>query len=417
MRDGWRVVRLDEAAEVTIGRQRSPKHAQGSHLVPYLRAANVKDGRLLLSDVLLMNFTPQEQATFALAPGDVLVSEGCGSIEQLGASARYGGELPGTVCFQNTLLRLRARPGVADPAFIDIWARDAHATGAFARVANGTSIFHIGATRAQVMPVILPPLVEQRRIVNLLAAVDEVRRGNDRLLGASSQMTEALVEDLIFAASDAEKWPYRTLRDLGGERSLIGGPFGSSLVSNDYVEVGVPVIRGTNLSTGTRWVGGNFVFVSPEKADALSRNLASPGDVIFTQRGTLGQVAIVPTTHERFVVSQSQMRLRVAPNKALADYVYFVFRSPRLTSAIEDRKIATANPHINLGILAELTIPVPDLERQRTIVECLLAGEQQGGALKAQALTLDRARSALLTDLLSGTHEIPASYDQILEPV
>ena len=42
-----------------------------------------------------------------------------------------------------------------------------------------------------------------------------------------------------------------------------------------------------------RWVKGDFVFVSPEKAESLSANIAKPGDLVFTQRGTLGQVAIV----------------------------------------------------------------------------------------------------------------------------
>jgi type I restriction enzyme S subunit len=44
---------LGQVAEVTIGRQRSPKHASGPHMKMYLRAANVKDGKLDLSDVLV----------------------------------------------------------------------------------------------------------------------------------------------------------------------------------------------------------------------------------------------------------------------------------------------------------------------------------------------------------------------------
>ena len=46
--------------------------------------------------------------------------------------------------------------------------------------------------------------------------------------------------------------------------ALVGGPFGSNLVSRDYVEDGVPVIRGQNM--GERWVSGDFAFVTPTKA-------------------------------------------------------------------------------------------------------------------------------------------------------
>src|SRR5215831_13425189 len=136
MRDGWRRVPLPEIAEVTIGRQRSPKNANGPHMVPYMRAANVKDGQLLLDDVLQMNFDLTEQQTFGLQAGDVLVTEGCGSLGELGASARWSEQIPGVVCFQNTLLRLRAIESCALPEFIEQWARWAHKSGIWAGVAG-----------------------------------------------------------------------------------------------------------------------------------------------------------------------------------------------------------------------------------------------------------------------------------------
>lgn len=88
-----------------------------------------------------------------------------------------------------------------------------------------------------------------------------------------------------------------------GRKSTSSGPFGSNLVSRDYTESGVPVIRGVNMSSG-RWVGGNFAWVSEEKADELSANLAFPGEIVFTQRGTLGQVCLVPDgQYDKYVLS------------------------------------------------------------------------------------------------------------------
>lgn len=81
--------------------------------------------------------------------------------------------------------------------------------------------------------------------------------------------------------------------------AIAGGPFGSNLVSRDYVAHGVPVIRGQNM--GGRWVSGDFVFVTPAKARALEANQARPGDIVFTQRGTLGQVSLVPERSFRAV--------------------------------------------------------------------------------------------------------------------
>jgi hypothetical protein len=109
--------------------------------------------------------------------------------------------------------------------------------------------------------------------------------------------------------------------------AIVGGPFGSDLVSSDYSSAGTPVIRGENLSLG-RWVGGDFVFVPPAKAQQLSANTAGPLDIVFTQRGAnhYRQVAVVPkSANGRFVISQSQMKLTVDLKKADPLFVYYSF--------------------------------------------------------------------------------------------
>lgn len=179
--------------------------------------------------------------------------------------------------------------------------------------------------------------------------------------------------------------PLASIASPGG---LVGGPFGSSLVSSDYVDNGIPVIRGTNMSAG-RFVGGDFAYVSSEKFQKdLARNSAAPGDVVFTQRGTLGQVALVPSQpHEVYVVSQSQMRLRVDATKADPCYVYFAATAHDFLKQIDDNAISTGVPHTNLGILAKLTIPLPSLPEQQAIAEVLGALDDKITANTALATT------------------------------
>jgi len=138
-------------------------------MVPYLRAANVKDGTLELDDVLEMNFTPAEQEVFSLRYGDVLVTEGSGSLRSVGASAVWNDELPGPVCFQNTLLRLRPRLGT-DPRFLAWWARYAFADGLFASIASGANIYHLSAERVRSLRMRRFVLAEQRAIADYLDA-------------------------------------------------------------------------------------------------------------------------------------------------------------------------------------------------------------------------------------------------------
>ena len=167
------------------------------------------------------------------------------------------------------------------------------------------------------------------------------------------------------------KWPVVTIGSLrsAAPNSLVGGPFGSDLTAKDYVESGVPVIRGTNLSNEAGFSGEDFVFVSDSKADLLRANNAFRGDLIFTQRGTLGQVGLIPrdSTYDRYVVSQSQMKLTVDTQRVDSKFVYYFFRSPATVQNVKNRAITSGVPHINLGILRDFTIPLPPLEIQKNI--------------------------------------------------
>jgi type I restriction enzyme, S subunit len=168
-------------------------------------------------------------------------------------------------------------------------------------------------------------------------------------------------------------WITCTVGDISApsRNALVGGPFGSDLVSRDYLLSGVPVIRGANMSHG-RWVDGDFVFVSPEKADSLSSNLARPGDILFTQRGTLGQVALIPNARfDRDLISQSQMKLTVDPAKVCSQFLYYVFTSAEQQAYIRQNAIQTGVPHTNLGILRGTPVVLPSLSSQKSIAHIL----------------------------------------------
>lgn len=160
-------------------------------MVPYLRAANVKDGELDLADVKMMNFTPEEQAVFSLREGDVLVTEGSGSLSSVGASAVWRGELSGAVCFQNTLIRLRPRSDRTDGGFLAWWARHAFVDGLFASIANGANIYHISAERVRDLHMRFPPPTKQRSIASFL---DTETARIDALIAKKSCLVELIVE-------------------------------------------------------------------------------------------------------------------------------------------------------------------------------------------------------------------------------
>ncbi len=193
-----------------------------------------------------------------------------------------------------------------------------------------------------------------------------------------------------------DDWDAVTVRELAADGGLIGGPFGSSLGTKDYVPQGVPVIRGSNLARAP-FVAADLVFVSDAKARSLRRCVALPGDIVVTQRGTLGQVGRIPRgLHDRWVVSQSQMALRVDPSRAIAHFVFLCLRAPQVQQQIRDNAIVTGVPHINLGIFGRLELFLPRLPEQERIAFVLGALDDKIDSNRRLAALLERTAATLV---------------------
>lgn len=190
-------------------------------------------------------------------------------------------------------------------------------------------------------------------------------------------------------------WTRCTLDDLKASvpHAIAGGPFGSDLGRADYVEHGVPVIRGSNLGAGERrFYTDDLVFIAETKADELARHTARPGDVVVTQRGTLDQVGLVPdgTRWSRFILSQSQMKVTCDPSRADPEYIYYWLLTPEIRDYVARHTIAAGVPHTNLAILRATPVRLPPLAQQRAIARAL--GRIDARAALAEAINdeLDR---------------------------
>lgn len=195
---GWHWTKVSEVGEVQLGRQRSPEHHRGENMRPYLRVANVFEDRIDTSDVLEMNFTPEEYERYKLVPGDVLLNEGQ-SRELVGRPAIYRGEVPGA-CFQNTLVRFRSGPAVI-PQFALAVFRHYLRSGRFQAISKWTtSIAHLGAERFALLEFPLPPLDEQRRIVAKIEALLARSRRAKQALDAIPVLLERFRQSVLAAA-------------------------------------------------------------------------------------------------------------------------------------------------------------------------------------------------------------------------
>ncbi|TDC36144.1 restriction endonuclease subunit S [Micromonospora sp. 15K316] len=187
-------------------------------------------------------------------------------------------------------------------------------------------------------------------------------------------------------------WPFVEYRTLSSsERSAFSmGPFGSKITKENYVAAGVPVVRGVNLARGI-FVDDDFVYIEPQKADELIAANVAPGDLIFTHRGTIGQVSMVPRRprFDRYVIGSSQVKTRLAESVAVPEFYYYWFRSPEGQRSILANASTVGVPGIAtpLTSIKGLRVPLPPLTTQRSIAEAL-------GSLDAKIAVNDRIAAA-----------------------
>ncbi|MEW5539425.1 restriction endonuclease subunit S [Streptomyces cyaneofuscatus] len=178
------------------------------------------------------------------------------------------------------------------------------------------------------------------------------------------------------------------------------GPFGSNITKENYTSSGVAVVRGVNLANGI-FTDDGFVFISTEKADELASANVVPGDLVFTHRGTIGQVSMIPRNprHSRYVIGSSQVKCRLDESKAIPEFYYYWFSSPLGQHSILAHTSTVGVPGIAtpLSTIKRLRVPLPALEEQKSIAEIL-------GALDDKIAANER-NLATLNDFCSTWHE------------
>jgi len=399
-------------------------------MVPYLRAANVKDGRLDLSDVKEMNFGPAEQAVFSLRRGDVLVTEGSGSLGAVGASATWNGEFDGTVCLQNTLLRFRPRPST-DPRFLAWWCRHAFADGLFASIATGANIFHLSAERVRALPMAHLQLPHQRAIADFLdteiARIDALiakKRRMVALLGeevrqARRSALTAGIEGLVGrhvgppVVRPAADWVRRRLSTL--VETPQGGVWGEAPGESDY---NVACMRVADFDRWSATASSQDPTIRSIRSQQLDRLRLEPGDLLLEKSGgsekqPVGFVARfvdlsldTPTVCSNFV---ARLRPRRDVDAEYLSHLFAAIYDARLNVPYVKQTTGIQNLDVEAFLAQDWAIPARDQQRRiATELAALFEHLTHGrGLLKRQVDLLAEHRQALITAAVTGELDVP----------
>jgi len=122
--DGWQIAPLSQIAKVQTGVAKNSNLEGDAVSMPYLRVANVQDGRLDLREVKQIRVRSSDVSRCRLQVGDVLFTEG-GDFDKLGRSVVWKGEIPECL-HQNHIFAVRTSADALDPYFLTYLAAAAH---------------------------------------------------------------------------------------------------------------------------------------------------------------------------------------------------------------------------------------------------------------------------------------------------
>lgn len=160
--------RLSEVSEIGSGAIKGRKiDVDDAVEVPYLCVANVQDGFLNLDEIKNIVIRRGEEQKYALAPGDLVITEG-GDADKLGRAAIWAGQLA-YCAHQNHVFRVRPRAEVVLSDYLRDVAGSAYGKAYFLSVAKRTTgIASINKTQLGNFPVPLPPVEYQSRYAALV---------------------------------------------------------------------------------------------------------------------------------------------------------------------------------------------------------------------------------------------------------
>jgi type I restriction enzyme S subunit len=197
--ESWSEEPLSGRAFVQTGIAKNSKNYRADDMeVPYLRVANVQDGRLDLSEIKTIRASARDVEASLLRDGDVVLTEG-GDFDKLGRGFIWEGQIPQCV-HQNHVFAVRTEGERLDPRFFAYLAQSPYGKAYFLSVAHKTTnLACINTTKLRAFPVLLPKLAEQREIAAHLATIDAKLAHHEARQKLLRELFRTLLRDLMTA--------------------------------------------------------------------------------------------------------------------------------------------------------------------------------------------------------------------------
>ena len=395
MRDGWTETTLNTVLLPVLTRARDNSEYE-------VLSVTEKRGIIPQTEIFNHRIATDDISKYkVLQPGDIAFNP---YLLWCGAVGQWKGNYEGVVSPVYECFRVRETDS---PRFVGLIFESGVLTPYFDSTAIG-SIVRRRRTTLPVFyeaPILRPPLAEQKRIVDVVSSVDAYIDA----LQKQAQTARTARKAIEVAEFDNPENELSVLGDYCAKNDIQVGPFGSQLHQHEYVADGIPVVMPKNIVDG-RISEKNIARITPEKASELKRHILMPGDVLFARRGDLSKRALVTEAQAGWLCGTGAVRVR---SKKIDGAILFrLTNTSDVNTWLMDNSVGATMPNLNTAIVASIPLRVPGNASEA--VSLLRGMDDYLDGLTNSIRSAMELRSGLLSNLLSGEYEIPATYDSVL---
>ncbi len=306
----------------------------------------------------------------------------------------------GRFAVANIIIALQARPG-SDFDMKYLWLTLDHGRDELiVPLMKGTANVSLSQQALADARVVLPPLLEQRRIIDLIGALDDTIAAAQKLIGELDRTRNALTSVMSQVGEPV------SLSSLG---RLVTGSTPSTKVESLWEHPEVPFVTPGDLPWTGSCIQSVERFVDQRACDASTRLLEGAGVLQVCIGATVGKVGVVqgPALFNQ----QINAVFGLATSDALV--LGAAISSPAFQAMLQRTAGSSTMPLLSKSSWGQLEVAwPPDAVRPAwaALFRSLAAAQGQQQVIVRYLRTL---RCNLLDALLSGEHQIPESYDEL----
>lgn len=232
---------------------------------------------------------------------------------------------------------------------------------------TGATIPHISRKALEELKIPVIDIGHQNHIANLLSKAENLisqRKESIQLLNAFLKSTFL---EMFYNNPETQNWDEVRFEELAEKKkaSMRSGPFGSSLLHEEFTEVGDVKVLGIDNVVTNRFTWKRNRCITNEKFQELKRYRVYPNDVLISIMATLGRTAVVPADIP--ICINSKHLAAITLDKAIANpyFVSYAFHShPLIVRQMSSNVKGAIMDGLNLTIIRRIKLKLPPVELQ-----------------------------------------------------